>query len=66
MSGIRPPDDPATVIPGLAGYSVSVAISSTAFDSIPAAKSKLISVTVNGPSGVSVLLEGFKIEFTGS
>lgn len=66
MSGIRPPDDAATVISGLADYSVRVTVASVAFSTIAAAYSKVITVTVSGPSGVSVSLEGMKIDFSGS
>jgi MSHA pilin protein MshD len=65
MTGIRAPESPGTIITGLADYSVSVAVAATAFGTVPNTKSKLITVTVNGPADVQVKLEGFKIQYDG-
>lgn len=66
MSGIRAPDDDTTVLSGLADYSVSVTVTPTAFGAITMANSKLVSVTVSGPNGVQVILEGFKLNYSGT
>jgi len=60
------PIDSAIPIPGLTGYSVSVGVASA--DLGPAAslitaasnQAKLITVTVNGPDSVSVVLTGYR------
>jgi len=67
-SGIYPVDS-AVPIPGLAGYSVAVSVVSA--DLGPAGsvitadsnQAKLITVTVNGPDGVSVVLAGYRTAY---
>jgi MSHA pilin protein MshD len=49
-------------IPGLAAYSVRVAVADTALQTVPAADSRRITVTVTGP-GTTVELQGFKLNF---
>lgn len=61
-TGIYPVDS-ATPIPGLTGYNVSVSVSGSALDAIPAAEAKLIAVTVTGPDGVSVTLSGYRTNY---
>jgi MSHA pilin protein MshD len=63
MSGIV--DITNTAVPGLSGYSASVAIAATALGSITAASGDAlrITVTVNAPGGTSVVLDGVRARY---
>jgi MSHA pilin protein MshD len=58
MSGVVKPD--GTALPGLSGYSASVAVQAQALDNIPVGEGLLVTVTVTGPGGYSVSLRGFR------
>lgn len=60
MNGIV--DISNTAVPGLAGYSASVTVASTALGSITAGSGDalLITVTVNGPASTQVVLSGYR------
>lgn len=62
MTGIRRLEAGDTAIASLAGYTASITVVDTAFGSIAGTDSKLITVTVTGPGGVSVTLQAFKIK----
>jgi MSHA pilin protein MshD len=51
-----------TAIASLAAYSVAVTVVPTALSTVPAAASKLITVTVSGP-GSGVALQGYKLDY---
>lgn len=57
------PIDSVTPISGLTGYSVSVTVANSALGAVPAADSKLITVTVTGPDGVSVSLAAYRTHY---
>lgn len=65
MSGIHDITD--TQIPGLESYSSSITVTQAGLasgaDAISAAEALRISVTVTGPSGVSVTLEGYRTRY---
>jgi MSHA pilin protein MshD len=62
MNGIR--DVTNTAIAGLAGYAASVSVTAAALDSIPAAGDALkITVTVTGPDGSVVSLQGWRTRY---
>lgn len=67
--GIYPIDDNVTPIFGLTGYSVAVTVANAdlgpATSLIPSASgnAKLITVTVNGPDGVSVVIAGYRTAY---
>jgi len=53
-------------IAGLSGYSASVAVQAAGGDfpaAVPAADALLITVTVNGPANVSVILKGYRLRY---
>lgn len=60
MAGIV--DITHTAVPGLSGYSASVAVSAAALNTITAASGDAlrITVTVTGPGGTSVSLDGYR------
>lgn len=58
MNGIVKPD--GTAVAGLSGYSASVTVQQQALGTIPASEGLLVTVTVTGPGGYSVALNGFK------
>lgn len=68
-SGIYPIDDPLTPITGLTAYSVAVTIANadlgpaTSLISSASGNAKLITVTVNGPDGVSVVIAGYRTAY---
>jgi MSHA pilin protein MshD len=64
------PTPPASVtdingsaINGLGAYTASVAVAQQALDVIPAAASLLITVTVKGPSNITVTLDGYRVRY---
>lgn len=59
--GIR--DIHNTQIPALNGYSAQIRISNQGLDSIAAAETLLIAVTVTGPDNVPLTLEGFSTRY---
>jgi MSHA pilin protein MshD len=58
MNGIVKPD--GTAVPGLAAYSARVSVQPQAFGNVPAGEGLLVTVTVTGPGGYSVALNGFR------
>lgn len=66
-SGISSVDAPATTIPGLEKYNVvSVAVDAvTAFNGIAAGEVKHVTVKVSGPINTTVILEGYRTNYTG-
>ena len=62
-TGIYPADGSATVVPGLADYDVSVTVTNTAWDSIPAADAVQITVTVTDPRGQSIQAVGYRVNY---
>ena len=61
MSPIR--DINNTLISGLSAYSASVTVANAALGVIPAANSLLITVTVTGPQGTRVVLQGYRTQY---
>lgn len=57
------PIDSAVLIPGLTAYNVSVSVTGAALGGIAATDSKLITVTVTGPDGVSVAIAGYRTNY---
>ncbi len=56
-------DITGTAIPGLGAYSASIAVQAAALDSVPATDALRITVTVNGPGGTQVKLEGWRTRY---
>ena len=52
-----------TAIAGLAGYSANVRVTPQALDTVPAAESLLITVTVTGPAATTVVLQGYRARY---
>lgn len=55
-----------STIPGLAGYSASVAVANAGGDfpaAVPAEDALLITVTVDGPANVRVVLQGYRLRY---
>ncbi len=67
MSGANIRDVTNTVISGLGGYAVSVAVANISAAELPAVASTAdalrITVTVTGPAGVSVSLQGYRLRY---
>lgn len=67
MTGPNILDMNGTLVPGLAGYSVSVSEANLAAAELPAMLSTAdglrISVTVSAPTGVTVTLEGYRLRY---
>ncbi len=61
-TGIYPADGSATVVPGLADYDVTVAVTNIAWGSIPAADAVQITVTVNY-GGQAVEVVGYRVNY---
>jgi MSHA pilin protein MshD len=61
MSGILAPD--GTAIPGLSGYSASVAEQWQAVGGISSAEGLLVTVTATGPGGFAVSLSGYRARY---
>lgn len=65
-SGISSIDAPATTIAGLESYSVTIAVDATVnLNGISGGEAKRITVTVNGPVGATVTLQGYRTNYTG-
>jgi MSHA pilin protein MshD len=60
-AGIR--DITGNVVAGLGGYAAQVAVAPSALGDVPAAESLLITVTVTGPDGSSVALDGYRTRY---
>lgn len=58
MNGVVKTDGSA--VAGLAGYNASVTVQAQALGNIPASEGLLVTVTVTGPGGYSVSLNGFR------
>ncbi len=62
--------DGGTPISGLENYNVSVSVATSALSAVPAADSKLVTVTVTGPTtspaAATVVLAGYRLDFSGS
>jgi len=67
MSGIKAISDGSTNVTGLGNYSANITVSQTAIssgiDTITSTEALLISITVNGPTGQSVTLEGYRTRY---
>lgn len=67
MTGIKPISDGLTNITGLDSYSASITVSEAGLasggDAIAAADALLISITVTGPTGVQVTLDGYRTRY---
>lgn len=61
--GIYPADGSASVVPGLAGYNVSVTVVNTAWGSILAADAVQITITVTDSSGQSIQAVGYRVNY---
>src|SRR5690242_7078744 len=56
-------DISGSAITGLGNYSASVAVAQLAFGGLPAAESLLVTVTVTGPSNITVKLDGYRVRY---
>jgi MSHA pilin protein MshD len=56
-------DISGSAITGLGNYSASVAVAQQAFGGLPAAESLLVTVTVTGPSNITVKLDGYRVRY---
>jgi MSHA pilin protein MshD len=61
LPGIRQID--GTLITGLGGYSAAVTVAQAALGGIAASDSLRITVTVTGPAGVTVTLDGYRTQY---
>ena len=61
MTGIR--DVTNTAVPGLTGYSASVAVAAFALDTVAASDALRITVTVTAPDGNTVSLQGWRTRY---
>ena len=52
-----------TAVPGLSAYSASVSVQAAALGSVPSTDALRITVTVTGPGGTQVRLEGWRARF---
>ena len=52
-----------SAIGGLGAYSANVAVAQLALGGIPAAESLLVTVTVTGPSSITVKLDGYRVRY---
>ena len=52
-----------TAVPGLGAYSASVSVQAAALGSVPATDALRITVTVTGPGGTQIKLEGWRTRF---
>ncbi|TMH46261.1 MAG: type II secretion system protein [Betaproteobacteria bacterium] len=52
-----------SAISGLGAYNASVAVAQLALGAIPAAESLLVTVTVTGPSSITVKLDGYRVRY---
>jgi len=50
-------------VPGLGAYSASVSVQAAALGSVPSTDALRITVTVTGPGGTQVRLEGWRTRF---
>ena len=50
-------------IPGLSGYNAAVTVVQSSLNGIPVADSLLITVTVTGPAGVTVVIDGYRTQY---
>ena len=57
-AGVR--DQTGAVVPGLGQFTVAVSVTPAALGLVPAAEAREVDVTVTHPSGVSVVLSGFR------
>lgn len=60
-AGIR--DITGNAVAGLSGYAAQVAVAPSALGDVPAAESLLITVTVTGPDGTTVALDGYRTRY---
>jgi MSHA pilin protein MshD len=60
-AGIR--DITGNAIAGLSGYAAQVVVAPSALGDVPAAESLLITVTVTGPDGSTVALDGYRTRY---
>jgi MSHA pilin protein MshD len=58
--GVR--DQTGAAVAGLGQFTVAVAVTPTALGAVPAGQSRQVDVTVTHPSGVTVVLSGFRTQ----
>ena len=64
LAGIHDIANPVLTIPGLDAYKVTnISITQAGLGGIPAAAALLISITVTGPGGVTMTLEGYRTRY---
>jgi MSHA pilin protein MshD len=56
-------DQSGTAIAGLESYTVRVDVTNTALNGIPAADSKMVTVTVSHPTGINLTLSGYRTDY---
>ena len=61
LNGIS--DLSGTAVPGLSGYSASVAVTAAAFGNVSASNGYRISVSVTDPSGQTLTLDGYRANY---
>lgn len=59
-AGVR--DQTGAVVPGLAQFTVAVAVTPAALGLVPAGEAREVDVSVTHPSGISVVLSGFRTQ----
>jgi MSHA pilin protein MshD len=59
-AGVR--DQTGAVVPGLAQFTVTVAVTPAALGLVPAGEAREVDVSVTHPSGISVVLSGFRTQ----
>lgn len=55
-------DQTGAAVPGLAQFTVAVTVTPTALGLVPAGEAREVDVTVSHPSGISVVLSGFRTQ----
>lgn len=62
LSNVGVRDQTGAVVPGLAQFTVTVTVTPTALGLVPAAEAREVDVSVTHPSGISVVLSGFRTQ----
>jgi len=62
LTNIGVQDQTGTPVAALSQFTVSVGVTATALGAVPAAQAREIDVTVTHPSGVTVVLSGFRTQ----
>jgi len=63
LTNVGAQDQAGTAVPGLSLYTVSVSVGPGVLGTIPAAQVQEVDVTVSHPSGVSVVLSGYRTQY---